>query len=237
MASEQTKNFLEVQLKRGKQDFQVQINSNNLKNSKSTIREFHENYKKKGLYKYIGLNAIKIIFFYLLFSVIVYFTGKYLLDLNSILSFLIENLSDGFVFILFFVSESFLGLVPVDLFVIWSAKFPSPLPYLALLGVLSYLGGIISYHIGTWLSRRPKIKSYTEKRLANYIRVVHKWGGAFIVIAALFPFTPFSMVVIALSLLKYPYKWFLLLAMSRLVRFVIQGILFFDVLNVDSWLL
>ena len=207
-----------------------------MKNSKSTIREFHENYKKKGLYKYIGLNALKIIFFYSLFIVIIYVTGRYLVDLNSIFAFFIDNVSNGFVFVLFFVSESFLGLVPVDLFVLWAAKFSTPLLYLALLGVLSYLGGIISYHIGTWLSRRPKIKSYTEKRLANYIRFVHKWGGAFIVIAALFPFTPFSTVVIALSLLKYPYKWFLLLAMSRLVRFVLQGVLFFDVLNVDTWL-
>ena len=188
------------------------------------------------MYKYIGLAALKIIFFYLLFIVVVYILGKYLLDLNSIFTFFIDNLSNGFVFTLFFVSESFLGLVPVDMFVIWAGKFTTPLLYLAILGVLSYLGGIVSYHIGTWLSRRPKIKAYTEKRLSNYITFVRKWGGAFIVVAALFPFSPFSMVVIALSLLKYPYRQFLLLALSRIVRFVIQGILFLNVLNLDSWL-
>ena len=208
-----------------------------MKNSKSVIREFHENYKKKGLYKYIGLNALKIIFFYLLFIVVIYVLGQYLLDLKSVFAFLTDNLSNGFIFVLFFVSESFLGLIPVDLFVIWSAKFPTPLFYLAILGVLSYLGGIISYHIGTWLSGRPRVKAYTEKRLSNYITFIRKWGGAFIVVAALFPFSPFSMVVIALSLLKYPYRRFLLLALSRLIRFVIQGILFFNVLNVDSWLI
>ncbi len=207
-----------------------------MKELKFIIRKFHENYKKKGLYKYIGLAALKIIFFYLLFIVVVYILGKYLLDLNSIFTFFIDNLSNGFVFTLFFVSESFLGLVPVDMFVIWAGKFTTPLLYLAILGVLSYLGGIVSYHIGTWLSRRPKIKAYTEKRLSNYITFVRKWGGAFIVVAALFPFSPFSMVVIALSLLKYPYRQFLLLALSRIVRFVIQGILFLNVLNLDSWL-
>ena len=208
-----------------------------MKDFKFKIMGFHESYKKKGLYKYIGLNTLKIIFFYFLFIVVIYVLGKYLLDLKSIFAFFIDNLSNGFVFILFFVSESFLGLVPVDLFVIWSAKFPTPLLYLAILGALSYLGGIISYHIGTWLSRRPKVKAYTEKRLSNYIVFVHRWGGAFIVVAALFPFSPFSMVVIALSLLKYPYRRFLLLALSRLVRFIIQGILFFNVLNVGTWLI
>jgi membrane protein YqaA with SNARE-associated domain len=115
-------------------------------------------------------------------------------------------------------------------------KFETPLMMLALLGCISYLGGVISYHIGVWLSGRPKIKAYTEKKLVNYIKFVKKWGGAFIVIAALFPFSPFSMVVIALSLLKYPYKWFLILALTRLVRFVLQGLIFFDILNIDSWL-
>ncbi len=209
----------------------------NKEKTKINIRSRHESYKAKGLYKYIGVNAIKIVFFYSLFIVLMYLAGKYLFDLKSIMAFLVNSLPDVWVLILFFVSESFLGLVPVDLFVFWSMKFQTPLLMLAFLGGISYLGGIISYHIGLWLSSRPKIKVYTEKKLDNYIKFVKKWGGAFIVIAALFPFSPFSMVVIALSLLKYPYKRFLILALSRLVRFVLQGIIFFDFLNVDSWLL
>ncbi len=209
----------------------------NKEKTKINIRSLHESYKAKGLYKYIGVNAIKIVFFYSLFIVLIYLAGKYLFDLKSIMTFLVNSLPDVWVLILFFVSESFLGLVPVDLFVFWSMKFQTPLLMLAFLGGISYLGGIISYHIGLWLSSRPKIKAYTEKKLNNYIKYVKKWGGAFIVIAALFPFSPFSMVVIALSLLKYPYKRFLILALSRLVRFVLQGIIFFDILNVDSWLL
>jgi hypothetical protein len=44
------------------------------------------------------------------------------------------------------------------------------------------------------------------------------------------------MVVIALALLRYPFRLFLLYAVSRLVRFVIQGILFFDVIQMDKWI-
>ena len=144
--------------------------------------------------------------------------------------------SDRFVIFLFFASESFTGMVPVDLFVIWAQKFDRPLPYLALLGILSYAGGVISYGIGSWVSRWPKIKGFTERRLENYIELIRKWGGAYIVIAALFPFTPFSLVVIAITLLKYPFRLFLLFALARLVRFVIQGVFFFDLLKVDSWI-
>lgn len=204
--------------------------------SDSRIKELYYYYKEKGLYRYVGWNVLKIIFFYALFVLLIYLIGKYLLDFNQIFQFFLDRLSDRFVLLLFFVSESFLGLVPVDLFVIWTLKFEFPLIYLAVLGILSYIGGIISYYIGLLILRRPKIKAYTERRLNNYIQFVRKWGGAFIIIAALFPFTPFSMVVIALTLLHYPFKPFLLFALTRLVRFVIQGMLFFNVLNMDAWI-
>ena len=59
----------------------------------------------------------------------------------------------------------------------------------------------------------------------------------FIIIAALLPFTPFSLVVIAVTLFKYPFRLFLLFGLARLVRFVLQGIFFFDLLKVDLWIL
>jgi membrane protein YqaA with SNARE-associated domain len=128
-------------------------------------------------------------------------------------------------------------MIPVDLFVIWTQKFDRPIPYLALLGVLSYTGGVISYGIGTWISRWPKVKAYTERQLSAYITFVRRWGGAFIVIAALFPFTPFSLVVIAITMLRFPFRLFLLFALARLVRFVIQGVFFFNLLNLDRWVI
>jgi len=203
---------------------------------KSKVKEKHEQYKERGLYRYVGINILKIIFVYAILIVLLFLASKYLFDFSKVFAYFIERFSDTFTIVLFFVSESFLGMVPVDLFVLWAMKFESPLPYLALLGLLSYTGGVISYFIGMGISGIPKVKAYSERKLKNYIMFVRKWGGAFIVVAALFPFTPFSMVVIALSLLKYPFRYFLLFALTRLVRFVLQGILFFDVLNIDAWI-
>lgn len=205
--------------------------------SRSKIKELYLHYKEKGLYRYVGWNVLKIIFFYAIFVVIIYFVGKYLLDYNKIFKSVLDRLSDRTTLIVFFLSESFLGLVPVDLFVIWTLKFEQPMIYLAILGILSYAGGIISYFIGVWISRMPRIKAYTEKRLEGYIKFTRKWGGAFIVIAALFPFSPFSMVTIAVTMLHYPFNRFLLFGTSRLVRFVLQGIVFFNLLNVDAWII
>ncbi len=200
-----------------------------------SIKEIHEHYRERGFYRYVGRNVLLIILVYAAVVLLFFLISRYLVDFNAIFQAIINSLTDRFVMILFFVSESFLGLIPVDLFVIWTQKFEHPVPYLALLGILSYTGGVISYQIGLWISRWPKVKAYTERRLRSYVEFTRKWGGAFIIIAALFPFTPFSMVVIAVTLLRFPFKLFLLYALARLVRFVVQGVIFFDVLKIDQW--
>ena len=204
--------------------------------SRRRWKEYYNSLRKRGFFRYVGRSVLLILSIYLIVIFIVFLLGKYLVDFNTFFGGIIERLSDKFVIILFFLSESITGMIPVDLFVIWTQKFESPLLWLALLGVLSYAGGVISYGIGLWIAGRPRIKSFTEKRLKSYITFVQKWGGAFIVIAALFPFTPFSLVVIALTLFHYPFRNFLLFALARLVRFVLQGIILFDLLKLDNWI-
>jgi len=203
----------------------------------SGFKLWYRKLQEKGFFRYIGRNILLIVGVYVLLVFLVFLTGRYLVDFNSLFSGIFDRLSDRFVLLLFLASESIAGLIPVDLFLVWTQKFDRPLPWLALLGLLSYTGGIISYGIGLWIRRWPAIRTFIERRLESYIRFVRRWGGAFIIIAALFPFTPFSLVVIALTMLRYPFRWFLVFGLSRLVRFLLQGILFFDILNVDSWVM
>jgi len=209
----------------------------NLKVSLSKGKSTFSRLREKGFFRYIGKNLLLILGVYALVVLVVFLVGKYLVDFHAVFGGIIERLSTRFVLLLFFVSESFTGMIPVDLFVVWTQKFPSPLPWLALLGMLSYSGGIISYGIGKWIATRPRIRRFSERRLEKYMNFVRKWGGAFIIIAALLPFTPFSLVVISLTLFKYPFRLFLLFGLARLVRFVLQGVFFFDLLKVDLWIL
>jgi len=204
---------------------------------RTRIVRWYTRLRERGFFRYVGRNVLWIVALYSLLILLLFLLGKYLVDFDAFFGRIIESLSGNFVFLLFFVSESFTGMIPVDLFVIWAQKFDNPLPSLFLFGALSYAGGVISYGIGRWISRRSRVKAYTERKLKVYIGFARKWGGAFIIIAALFPFTPFSLVVIALSTLKYPFRLFLLYALSRLVRFAIQGLFFFDLLKLDSWII
>ncbi len=198
------------------------------------LRFQHRHNQKRGLYSYLGWNSLKIIAIYIIIIVPLIIIARNFFDFNTIFSYFTDNVSPWFVILVFFISESFLGMIPPDLFMIWSTRFDQPFLMLLLLGVLSYLGGIVSYWIGYWLSARPKIRAYTERKLEKYIILVRKWGGAFIVIAALFPFSPLSTVIIAVSLLKYPFKSYLLFGLSRILRFLFQGLLYMGLFNMDA---
>ena len=191
---------------------------------------------KRGVYGYMWWTSLKIVLLYFAIVIPLVLIGKHFVDFKILFQFIFDKYSDGFILILFLVSESFLGMIPPDLFMIWTTKFNSPFIILAILGVLSYIGGSISYMIGYWLSKKPKIKAYSERALGRYILLVKKWGWAFLVISALFPFSPFSMVVIAVSLFKYPFKLYLLFGIARIVRFLVQGVIYMNLIDMDMLL-
>lgn len=196
------------------------------------LRIQHHDNRKRGVYEYMGITALKIILLYFIIMVPLVLISRHLIDTDRIFQYLTDNLSDGLILGIFFVSESFLGMIPPDIFMIWGTKFDSPMPVMVLLGLLSYTGGVISYLIGHWLALRPRIRAYSERALEKYILLARKWGGAFIIISALFPFSPFSMIVMAISLLKYPIRPYLLFSIARIVRFIVQGAIYAGLLNI-----
>lgn len=215
---------------------QMDQEDSNLSKIKYRLNNLNLHYKSSGFYKHIAITATKIIVFYIVVFITIFLISKYLVDFKQLNDFIINSISDKNVLILFMISESILGMIPPDIFVVWTAKFDSPMPILFLLGLLSFIGGAISYFIGWWISKRPKMQVFLEYRLQTYISLTRKWGGAFIVLAALLPFSPFAIVCLAVGVLKYPFKLYLIFAISRLFRFVLQGYLFFDMLDIDAWL-
>jgi len=198
------------------------------------LKKQHSSNKEKGVYGYLGSSALKIVVIYAVTIIPLVLILKRFVDLDAVFSFITDNFSDPAIIAIFFASESFLGMIPPDLFIIWSAKFEAPFLILLFLGLLSYAGGILSYYIGYGLSRTKRISVFSERALQRYIVLVRKWGGAFIVIAALFPYTPFSMIIIAVSLLRYPMKLYLLFGIARISRFVIQGIFYLEIMNLHE---
>lgn len=176
----------------------------------------------------------KIVFLYLVAIVVIILLEKFLLDFNKVYAYIFEKFSDGEIIVTVLISETIIGLFPPEIFMVWTTKFNYPVIMLSILGAVAYMGGIIAYQAGYWLSKREKIRSYIEKRLRKQMALTQKWGGAFIVFAAIFPFTPYAAVVMAVSLLKYPFGRFLIFGIFRILRFIIQGVILVEFINFDG---
>ncbi len=141
---------------------------------------------------------------------------------------LFEPLSENapLLFSVFFVSESILGLLFPDLFIWWAVSEPTPVLYVSLLGILSYAGGIVSFLLGKWIGDYKLFEQLVRNVRSKYTHRIQKWGGFFVVLAALTPI-PFSPVSMLCGSLGFSLKKFLIYSLSRIPRFLAYGVVFY----------
>lgn len=194
-----------------------------------TLSILNHYYIRSGLYRFVLRNALKVISILAVFIFLFWFVEKYIIDLEYLFTTVLKSQKPGIIFIVFFVSETFLGLIPPDFFILWTKQFPHPYNAITILALLSYLGGYIAYGIGKLLYKIPRINSFVENRIRENIRDLRKWGGLFIVVAALFPL-PYSTVSLAVGIVRYPRTAFLLLGLTRIARFYIYAFVLFGII-------
>ena len=169
-------------------------------------------------------------FFVLLFLIAAIFCIDYFLfDINLFINSFFEKYSPKLLMSIFFISESFLGIIPPELFIVWASKSPHPFFYVFILATISYLGGVVSYIIGGYLFLIPFVKSFIEVKISKHIINMRKWGGFFIVLGALTP-VPHSVVALSSGLIKYNFKQYLLWSLFRYLRFTLYALIIFKIL-------
>lgn len=136
--------------------------------------------------------------------------------------------SEELIFTFFFISETVLGLIPPDLFIVWAKKFASPYTIVALLAFLSYAAGLLAYFLGLRLLALEKLKNYIHVKFEKQFAMLKSWGGLIIVIAALFPL-PFSTMCLGAGMLKYSFKSLAILGVFRIARFFLYAAVLYQV--------
>ena len=204
---------------------------NNLKsnfNLKKRLVLLNRYYQITKFYSFLKNTAFKgsvaIIFFILLLVGLELFV----LDFNSLLNQLVASYSATFIFSFFLTSETFLGIIPPEVFIAWASKSANPWLFLFILATISYVGGIISYLIGNRLFLIPGIKNHIENKIAKHIVNLRKWGGLFVLLGAISPI-PHSLVSLASGLIKYDFKYYLMWSLFRYARFMIYALVIFKV--------
>ncbi len=198
------------------------------KAQKSRLQLLHQYYSYTGFYNFIW-KAVKKALPAILLVVATLFLVNHFFDINNYLTHLTEVLPVYGVLSFFFVSETFLGLVPPEIFIAWSGKMSQPWVYLTILAFLSYFGGLLSYWLGRLITKIPSIHRYLEVKMQKQLKNSKKWGGFLILVGALLPL-PFSIACIAAGIIKFPFKGVVLFGSLRLVRFAIYALLIFSAL-------
>ena len=163
-----------------------------------------------------------------IFLLILWLVHEYFLNFNDLFTTITTTFNPLSILVVFFASESILGLIPPEIFIAWAAKTTSPILYLTILATLSYLGGIFSFIFGRFLHKIPSVYNYLEVKMVRHMNMIRKWGGFLIVVGALLPI-PFSMTSIAAGLIQYRFKNYLLFGLLRFVRFYLYALVIFNV--------
>lgn len=196
---------------------------------KSRIKLLHQYYKYTGFYKFVWNNTKKALVPIAIIVGVLMYINYNVMSVNDMLLYVTQNYSTTSIFSLFLVSETFLGLLPPDIFIAWTKNTPSPLLYLSILALLSFIGGVLAYYKGRTLLILPKINNYLEGKMSKHITNMQKWGGFLIAVGALLPL-PFAMACMAAGIIKFPQKHFFAFAWLRIFRFVIYGYLIYAAL-------
>jgi membrane protein YqaA with SNARE-associated domain len=193
------------------------------------LKRFHLSFKSRGGYNLAWKALLRLLIIGGILVVIFLILQITINDFSGIIKIFINQWKPRFVLVLFFLSETFFGLIPPDFFIAWSHQFTHELAMLSLLAVLSYIGGVFAYLIGRQIGNHPKVKAFFYKRFASHMHKVYQFGGIIIVFSAIFPL-PYSMVCMAAGAVKYSFKHLLMLGLTRFIRFYGYAVLVYALL-------
>ncbi len=191
----------------------------------------NRHYQRTGFYDLVLSNLWKlcaiIAMLIALYSVFRPYLAGFERDLLRIVR---DDVPYPYVLVVFYLSESVLGLIPPDFFMLWAKlRFPEmPYTVVTLLASISYLGGITAYGIGRRVEHIPRVHRFIFDRHPEIVRFMRKWGGVFVVTAALLPI-PFAVASSAAGLVEYNFKAYLLYGLTRFIRFYVSAWLIFSV--------
>lgn len=186
---------------------------------------------QRDFYNYFSQNLIRG-FLYLAALIFVlifvkrYFESQYLA---------IEHwVSDDYwlMFLIFLVSETFVGILPPELFMAWTKDDPAILYewVIIAMSLISLLAGWLNFYFGHIISEFAYFKRFFGKRLEKYKMRYEQYGGGIIVVAAVTPL-PFALISLIAGSLSYPTRKYLIYSSFRILRFVVYGLIIW---NLDS---
>ncbi|MBX2900914.1 MAG: VTT domain-containing protein [Cyclobacteriaceae bacterium] len=133
----------------------------------------------------------------------------------------------GLLYGTFTLSEIVFGIIPPEFFMlVWildKIDLEGYIVNLSILAVISYGAGVAGYWIGKTFSRTPFFQNrIRQKYLTRYEKNLKRFGGYLVFVGAVTPL-PFSAMCMLAGSVNMNVRHFLLISLSRVLRFVVYG--------------
>lgn len=180
-------------------------------------------------YRFLIQNLLKgMAWFAVLISLFIYFKDSLIFQADS--GLMKYGNSPLVVFSIYSISEIIIGIIPPELFMMWSlemSEYRNYLTDLAILAIISYAAGTLSYLFGRYFNGTVLYR-YTRKRyLRKYEEKFNRYGAFLLIVAAVTP-VPYSAICVLAGSVKYPFKKFFLITLFRFARFGVYGYLMWE---------
>lgn len=180
--------------------------------------------KKKEFYSYFSRNLIKgFIYLLVLIGLLIVFKSLFKTQYDTIEHWVSDDYP--LMLFIFLVSEILVGIIPPELFMIWSIDDPINVYTIIIIvmSVLSLGAGWINFGVGKVISTKDFFHRFFDRRLKKYQQRYDQYGAGFIIVAALTPL-PFALISLVTGSMDYPIKKYLIYSSFRILRFVAYGI-------------
>lgn len=191
-------------------------------------RLYHHHFRRKGSYQFAAKNFFRLLLGLSVLGLSLGLINHYLIDVDILMKSLFESFPTEGILLVFFLSESILGILPPDLFIYWTRIWENPWLGITILALLSYGGGIASYFIGTRIGALPAVKLWLIRKFRTQLVTLKRYGGLLIFISALTPL-PFSPISTISGLINYGFKRYAIMALSRIIRFYLYALVLFQI--------
>ena len=134
------------------------------------------------------------------------------------------------IYLIYTGSEIFFGIFPPEIFMLWAYHKGDTLHYflnLTFFAGVSYGAGYLAFLVGRFLRRVVFFRYLGRKFFTKYWPLFRKYGSFLIIVAALTPL-PWSTISMLIGSTEYRMSRYVYLALFRLLRFAIYGILIFQ---------
>jgi membrane protein YqaA with SNARE-associated domain len=177
--------------------------------------------------------VIGFLWFALIISIYILAEDYVQINFHSHISAILENQLPFFG--LFTLSEVLFGLIPPEMFMMISMLHNISLSgfmiNIAIYAAISYAAGVIGYGFGRSFSKTLVFEKIKHKYLIGYEDKLTRFGLYLVFVGAVTPI-PFSATCMLAGSIKLPVQRFLLIRITRMLRFGFYG---WMVWNVPQW--